>query len=70
MDRFGERALPGGDLYASETAFFDLISRRPEDYAARWLVPLELPVLHVDGTRPVPENILRITFFLQAHSII
>lgn len=66
VDRFGERALPGGDLYASEMAFYDLISRRPKDYAARWLVPLELPVLHVDGTQPVQDSIRKILCWMEA----
>ncbi|MBQ8619007.1 MAG: AAA family ATPase [Clostridia bacterium] len=58
--KFGERALPGGDLYESEKWFFDLISARPEDYASRWLEGLHIPVLRVDGTLPVEENVERI----------
>lgn len=57
VGRFGERALPGGDLYESEKRFFDLISARPEDYATRWLEGVDIPVLRVDGTKPVEENI-------------
>lgn len=55
--KFGERALPGGDLYELEKGFFDLISARPEDYATRWLETVDIPVLRVDGTKPVEENI-------------
>lgn len=57
VGRFGERALPGGDLYESEKRFFDLISARPEDYATRWLEGVDIPVLRVDGAKPVEENI-------------
>ena len=51
--KFGERMQPGGDLYESEKRFYDLIAARPEDYAVRWMEPVEIPVLHLDGTRPV-----------------
>lgn len=57
LDKFGDRARPGGDLYEREKWFFDHISARTEDYAARWLETVEIPVLRVDGTRPVGENI-------------
>lgn len=55
--KFGERMLPGGDLYESEKAFYDLISARPEDYATRWLNTVDIPVLRVDGARPLGENV-------------
>ena len=57
LDKFGDRARPGGDLYEREKWFFDHISARPEDYAVRWLDTVDIPVLRVDGTRPVGENI-------------
>ena len=65
LDRFGERAMPGGDLYGREKWFFDHISARPEDYAVRWLDTLDVPVLRVDGTKPVQENVGRITAWLK-----
>lgn len=57
LDKFGDRARPGGDLYARERWFYDNVSARPEDYASRWVQTLNCPVLHLDGTRPVRENI-------------
>lgn len=63
--RFGERMLPGGDLYESEKKFYDLIAARPEDYATRWLEEVKLPVLRVDGTKPVEENVVRIADWLR-----
>ena len=65
LEKFGERALPGGDLYEREKAFFDLISARPEDYATRWLEAVDIPVLRVDGTRPVGENVEMISAWLK-----
>lgn len=62
--RFGARMQPGGDLYESEKRFYDLIAARPEDYAVRWLETVAIPVLRLDGTRPVGENVARITEWL------
>ena len=55
--KFGARMQPGGDLYESEKRFYDLIAARPEDYTTRWLDTVDLPVLRVDGTKSVGENI-------------
>ena len=63
--KFGERMLPGGDLYESEQRFYDLFAARPEDYASRWLEAVDIPVLRVDGTRPVGENIPLMTDWLR-----
>lgn len=65
LRKFGERSLPGGDLYEKEKHFYDLISARPEDYAERWLASVDIPVFRVDGTRPVGENIAIITDWLR-----
>lgn len=63
--KFGERMLPGGDLYESEKRFYDLVAARPEDYATRWLDTVDIPVLRVDGTRPAGENVTIITDWLR-----
>ena len=55
--RFGERILPGGDLYDQEAAWFLLTDSRPEDYTVRWLETVDCPVIRVDGTLPVQQNI-------------
>ena len=62
--KFGARMMPGGDLYESEKRFYDLIAARPEDYATRWLETMEIPLLRVDGTRPVGENVAIIADWL------
>ncbi|MBE5810808.1 MAG: hypothetical protein E7318_07740 [Clostridiales bacterium] len=66
--KFGSRMMPGGDLYESEKRFYDLIAARPEDYATRWLDTVDIPVLRVDGTRPVGENIALITDWLRRNT--
>ena len=55
--RFGERILPGGDLYEKETAWFSLTDSRPEDYTTKWLETVNRPVIRVDGTLPVEQNV-------------
>lgn len=55
--KFGSRMLPGGDLYEKEKAFLDMVENRPETVAEDWLKSTSLPVIHVDGTKPVAYNI-------------
>ena len=54
--RFGDRMLPGGDLYERETAWFSLTDSRPEDYTTKWLETVDYPVIRVNGTLPAEEN--------------
>ena len=57
FQKFGGRMLPGGDLYEQEESFFAFAAGRAEDFAERWVRTLRCPVLRVDGTRPVAENV-------------
>ena len=57
FSRFGDRILPGGDLYEKENAWFSLTDGRPEDYTVKWLETVDCPVIRVDGTLPVQQNI-------------
>lgn len=57
FQKFGSRMRAGGELYEQEEAFFRTAASRPEDYAATWTRTLDCPVLSVDGTRPVDENV-------------
>lgn len=54
--KFGERMLPGGDLYEKEERFFALAGSREETAVEEWIKSLSCPVLRVDGTRPAEEN--------------
>ena len=63
--KFGARMLPGGDLYESEKRLYNLIAARPEDCATRWLDRIDIPVLRVDGTKPVGENVALLTDWLR-----
>lgn len=55
--RFGARMEPGGDLYEQEKSFLDMVSSRNHSYVTDWTKQLRCPVLFVDGTRPIAENV-------------
>lgn len=48
--------LPGGDLYEREEGFFRLVQSRAEDTVEKWLGSLTCPVIRIDGTKSVEEN--------------
>ncbi|MDE7260950.1 MAG: AAA family ATPase, partial [Oscillospiraceae bacterium] len=56
FQKFGNRMLPGGDLYEQEEGFLDFVASRGEDTVEKWARTLRCPVIRVDGTRPVAEN--------------
>ena len=57
LQKFGNRALPGGGLYEQEEDFFRLVSSRAEDAVEEWAKVLACPVLRVDGAKPITENL-------------
>ncbi len=59
--KFGARMLPGGDLYAQEEEFFRMAESRREDYVEKWLQGMQCPVIRIDGTKSIEENIEFIT---------
>ena len=56
-DKFGNRMLPGGDLYESEERFFKMVEERSDDHAKRWLTELSCPVISINGTVEVANNV-------------
>ncbi len=57
FQKFGNRMLAGGDLYEREERFFDLVKSRPENTVEEWIRSLKCPIMRIDGTRPVKENV-------------
>lgn len=57
FQKFGNRMLPGGDLYEQEERFFEFVAARDEDTVERWLRDIRCPVIRVDGTKPIEENV-------------
>lgn len=56
FQKFGDRMLPGGDLYEREEKFFDLVKSRTENMVEDWVQTLDCPIIRIDGTKPVEEN--------------
>ena len=56
-EKFGDRILPGGDLYEQEEQFFQFAASREENTVEEWIQYLTCPVLKIDGTKPVEENV-------------
>ena len=61
FQKFGERMLLGGDLHEQEEKFFDFVKSRPENTVEEWAKSLECPILRIDGTKPIEENVDFIT---------
>ena len=56
FQKFGNRMLPGGDLYEQENNFFNLVQFRVENVVEEWLQSLNCPIIRVDGTKSIGEN--------------
>lgn len=65
FEKFGNRMLPGGDLHEQEEHFFELAASRAENAVEEWISVLNCPVIRLDGTRPVPENVARLSQLLR-----
>lgn len=57
FQKFGERMLIGGDLHEQEERFFDFVKSRSENAVEEWVQSLKCPVLRIDGTEPMEENV-------------
>ena len=55
--QFGDRMLSGGDLYKQEENFFDFVRNRPDNQVEEWLNSLSCPVIRIDGTLSVNDNV-------------
>ena len=49
--------LAGGDLHSQEEAFFKLAESRGNDDVERWLQKVSCPIIRVDGTKPIDDNV-------------
>lgn len=55
--KFGSRMLLGGDLYNQEESFFQMVESRQDNYVENWLQTVKCPIIRVDGTKPIDENV-------------
>ncbi len=66
--KFGNRILPGGDLYEKEEQFFEFVISRAENTVEEWAQSLRCPIIRVDGTRPIEENVNDIVHYFESIS--
>lgn len=57
FQKFGSRMLIGGDLYTQEEAFFQMVEARNDEYIESWLRTANCPIIRVDGTKPIEDNV-------------
>ena len=57
FEKFGERMLPGGDLYEQERGFLELAGKRTTEYAEDWLKDFKGEIIRVDSTEGIAKNI-------------
>ncbi len=49
--------LLGGDLYEQEEKFFHFVESRDENTVEEWVKSLKCPVIRLDGTKSIDENV-------------
>ncbi len=57
FSKFGDRMCKGGDLFERERSFFKLVASRDENTVEKWLSTVQIPVIKVDGTLPIKDNV-------------
>lgn len=61
IDKHGERASPNGDMYKSSEQFIEFARTRDLSVIEKWADTLTCPIIHLDATKPISENITNIT---------
>lgn len=55
VDKYGERVLPGGDMFENNNRFIDFAANRPLTLIDDFTKKLTCPVIYLDGTKTVDE---------------
>ena len=55
--RFGEKSCNGGDYYEQTKSFHDFCASRDENLVNDWLSTICCPIVRVDGTLPISDNV-------------
>lgn len=63
LDKFGDRAREGGDLYEGQKSFVDFVATRSLSKVEQWARTLTCPIVHMDGTADYKDNATRIAEF-------
>ena len=57
LEQYRERVLVGGDMYEQEHGFLEFVRTRNLSIIDEWVKTLTCPILHLDGTKAISENI-------------
>ena len=57
LEQYGERALVGGDMYEQEQDFLEFVRTRNLSIIDEWAKTLACPILNLDSTKAISENI-------------
>jgi len=57
IENFGDRVKVGGDMYESEMKFLDFVKSRSIDSVLEWSETLDCPVIQIDGTKTINDNV-------------
>lgn len=55
--KFGDKILEGGDLFEKESQWFSIIDNRSDEYVKASIEKITCPVILIDGTLPVEDNV-------------
>ena len=67
VDRFGERVLPGGDLYESEENFYSFAEKRTPEKIEKWIAGLTCRVIRFDSQKSVSQLVADTLKILEIH---
>ncbi len=60
-DKFGEKMREGGEFYEQVKSFHDFVASRDEHLVEDWLSTLSCPIIRLDGTLPIQNNVELLT---------
>ena len=63
--KFGDRISDNGDLEQKENSWFEKVNSRPEDFVTKWLEKVTCPIIRIDGSAKVEENVSYLLSVLQ-----
>ena len=67
VDRFGDRVLPGGDLYENEEKFFAFAAKRTPEKVEKWIADLTCRVIRLDSEKSVAQLVADTQKILEIH---
>ena len=57
IERYGNRVREGGDMYERQKAFLEFAAKRPLERIEQWARTLTCPIMQLDTTKPISENV-------------